>query len=128
MNNTMKKKILIVEDDNFLQKALVYALQENNFDIFSAVDGEEAMVLAKKESLDLILLEIILPKKDGFEVLEDLKADTKLAKIPVIFITNLGQREDVKKGLDLGAVGYIIKAHFKISDIINKINEVLNIK
>lgn len=124
----MKKKILIVEDDNFLQKALSYSLQENNFDIVSATDGEQAIELAKKENPDLILLDIILPKKDGFEVMEELKANPETNNIPVVFITNLGQRDDVKKGLELGAVGYIIKAHFKITDIVDKINEVLNIK
>ncbi|MDO8668749.1 MAG: response regulator [Candidatus Buchananbacteria bacterium] len=121
----MKKKILIVEDDNFLQKALGHALLENDFDIISAVSGEQAVPLAKNAKPDLILLDIILPKKDGFVIMEELKNDSAIASIPVIFITNLGQKEDVKKGLDLGAKGYIIKAHFKIADIIDKINEVL---
>lgn len=119
------KKILIVEDDNFLQKALSYSLQENNFDIISAIEGDQVLPLIKREKPDLILLDIILPKKDGFVIMEELKNDPTTADIPVIFITNLGQKEDVKKGLDLGASGYIIKAHFKISDIIEKINEVL---
>lgn len=121
----MKKKILIVEDDNFLQKALAYSLQESDFEIISAINGEEALVLADKEIPDLILLDIILPKKDGFMVMQELKENKITSKIPVIFITNLGQKEDVKRGLELGASGYIIKAHFKISDIVEKINEVL---
>lgn len=121
----MKKKILIVEDDNFLQKALAYSLQESDFEIISAINGEEALALADKEIPDLILLDIILPKKDGFMVMQELKENKITSKIPVIFITNLGQKEDVKRGLELGASGYIIKAHFKISDIVEKINEVL---
>ena len=122
------KTILIVEDDNFMQKALDFSLKENGFDILTAIDGKEAMVKIKKNKPDLILLDIILPKKDGFIVMEELMADEELAKIPVIFLTNLGQKEDVQKGLELGAAGYIIKAHFKISDIIDKINEVLEVK
>ena len=111
-----------------MQKALNFSLKESGFDIVTAIDGEEALKKIRQDKPDLVLLDIILPKKDGFMVMEELMADKDLAQIPVIFLTNLGQKDDVKKGLELGAAGYIIKAHFKIADIIDKIKEVLDIR
>lgn len=121
----MSKKILMIEDDNFMQKALRFTLQGDDYKIIVAVDGQLGIDMAKKEKPDLILLDIILPKIDGFDVLEKLKKDSIIKDIPVLILSNLGQKEDVEKGLKLGAVGYIIKAHFKLEDVVKKIKEIL---
>jgi two-component system phosphate regulon response regulator PhoB/two-component system alkaline phosphatase synthesis response regulator PhoP len=119
------KNILIVEDDNFMEKSLSFTLKDEGYKIDTAVDGEEALDKASKLNLDLILLDIILPKIDGFEVLEKIKENPKTKDIPVLILSNLGQKDDVEKGLKLGATGYIIKAHFKLEDVVNKIKEIL---
>jgi DNA-binding response OmpR family regulator len=119
------KKILIVEDDSFMEKSLSFTLKEEGYGVDIARDGEEALDKIEKIDLDLILLDIILPKIDGFEVLEKIKENPKTKKMPVIILSNLGQKEDVERGLKLGANGYIIKAHFKLEDVINKIKDIL---
>jgi len=121
----MPKKILIVEDDNFMQKSLSFTLKEEGYEIIVASDGEVAILKLEKEKPDLILLDIILPKIDGFEVLEKLKDKKATKDIPVIILSNLGQKDDVEKGLSLGADGYIIKAHFKLEDVVKRIKLIL---
>ena len=113
-----KKTILLVEDDIFLVAAYKDGLEREGFVINVATDGEEAMTQLAAEVPDLILLDLIMPVKDGFEVLEDLSKDAKLKKIPVIILTNLGQEEDVKRGKDLGAVDYLVKANYTLAEVI----------
>lgn len=120
-----KKKILIIEDDDVLQTALQEFLAGKGFEIISALDGEEGVKMAKMKNPDLILLDIILPKKDGYEVLKEIKSDQATQKIPVILLTNLGSLSDVEKALELGATTYLIKADYKLEEIVKKIKEIL---
>lgn len=118
-------KILFIEDEPNLQKAIDEVLKQEGFEILAALDGEKGLEVAKKEKPDLILLDLILPKKDGFEVLRELKADKELKDIPVIILTNLEGTGDVEKALDLGATTYLVKANYEIEDVLKKIKEFL---
>lgn len=120
-----KPKILIVEDDAFLAGIYAGKFEKEGFKVVLAQDGELALKTAKKELPDIVLLDILLPKLDGFEVLEQLKADAGLRHIPVILLTNLGQKEDVDRGLKLGAADYLIKAHFMPAETVDKVKKVL---
>lgn len=120
-----KTKILVVEDDSFLAGMYVTKLQLEHFNVALAGDGRLGLEKAKKMLPDLILLDILLPKMDGYEVLAELKKTPATAKIPVILLTNLGQKQDVLKGLSLGATDYLIKAHFMPSEVVDKIKQIL---
>ena len=117
----MAKKILIVEDDKFLRELIAQKLIKEGYDIAEAVDGEKGIKAVGEENPDLVLLDLILPGIDGFEVLSKMKEDPKLAQIPVIILSNLGQKDDIERGLKMGAVDYLIKAHFTPGEIIEKI-------
>lgn len=119
-------KILIVEDDQFLRDLFVMKLKKEGAKVIEAEDGEEALNKVKSEMPDLVLLDIVLPKLDGFEALKRIKSDETISKIPVIFLTNLGQQDEIDRGLRLGANSYIIKAHFTPSEVVAKIQEVMN--
>lgn len=121
----MSKKILIIEDDKFLRELIVRKVASEGFDVSEAVDGEEGVKLIKEMKPELILLDLILPGIDGFEVLGKVKEDPSLAQIPVIILSNLGQKEDIERGLKLGAVDYLVKAHFTPGEIIEKIKSIL---
>ena len=117
----MAKKILIVEDDKFLRELISQKLSNEGYKTIEAVNGEKGLESVKSEKPDIILLDLILPGIDGFEVLENIKKDSSLAQIPVIILSNLGQKEDIDRGLKLGADDYLIKAHFTPGEIIEKI-------
>jgi len=117
-------QILIVEDDKFLRELIAQKLVKEGYNISEAVDGEEGLKKAKEEKPDLVLLDLILPGIDGFEVLARMREEN-IGRIPVIILSNLGQKEDVEKGLKLGAVDYLVKAHFTPGEIIEKIKRVL---
>lgn len=119
------KKILIIEDDPFLSEMYAAKLSQENFQAELAVDGKEGLKKIQSCKPDLILLDIVLPKMDGFEILKKLKQDPKLKKIPVVLLTNLGQKNEVEKGLALGADEYIIKAHFTPTAVVAKVKEIL---
>jgi len=119
------KKILIVEDDKFLRELIVRKLNEEDFGVSEAVDGEEGIKKVIEEKPDLVLLDLILPGIDGFEVLARMKKESALSSIPVIILSNLGQKDDVEKGLKMGAIDYLIKAHFTPGEIIEKIKVAL---
>ena len=121
----MAKKILIVEDDKFLRELIARKLTDEGFEIVEAVDGEDGIKKIKETKPDLVLLDLILPSIDGFEVLSRVKEDASLASIPIIILSNLGQKEEVEKGLELGAADYLIKAHFTPGEIIEKIKNIL---
>ena len=121
----MVHKILLVEDDPFLLDMYSTKFKEVGFDVAIAQDGEMALVKAKEIMPELILLDVVLPKKDGFEVLKILKSDSVMAKIPVVMLTNLGLDSDVKRGLELGAQSYIIKAHFTPTEVVAKVKDIL---
>src|SRR3989338_173718 len=120
-----KRKILIVEDDAFLAGIYANKFEREGFQVFLGTDGEMGLKSAKKEIPDIVLLDILLPRLDGFEVLEKLKADEATKKIPVIMLTNLGQKEDIDKGLKMGAADYLIKAHFMPAETVEKVKKVL---
>lgn len=122
-----KIKILLVEDDPFLLNMYATKFEMENFKVVLAEDGEKGWRLAGKEEPAIILLDIILPKMSGFDVLEKLKADEKTKNIPVILLTNLSQRDEIKRAMELGAVDYLIKAHFMPSEVVEKIKKVLKI-
>jgi len=123
--SSVKQKVLIIEDDRFLRELIARKLSDNDFVTVEAMDGEEGIKKVKEEKPDLILLDLILPSIDGFEVLSQIKKDENLKSIPVIILSNLGQKEEVEKGLKMGAVDYLIKAHFTPGEIIEKIKNVL---
>jgi DNA-binding response OmpR family regulator len=116
-------KILIVEDEDVLAKVLQEKFEEENFKVSIAVDGEEVLPMVKKFKPDAILLDIMLPKVDGLEVLESLQDDEDLKKIPVIVMSNLNGDEKIKKALELGAVDYMIKTQHPIKEVVEKVNE-----
>ena len=121
----MPKTILIVEDDKFLRELIAQKLTKEGYPLSEAIDGEDGIKKIKEEKPGLVLLDLILPGIDGFEVLSQMKEDPSVSSIPVIILSNLGQKEDVEKGLKLGAVDYLIKAHFTPGEIIEKIKAVL---
>ncbi len=120
-----KTSVLIVEDDAFLSNIYKTKFEMEGFAVTIADDGEAGFAIAKSKKPDIILLDILMPKMDGFMVLKELKADPKTQNIPVILLTNLGQKDDVTKGLKMGAADYLIKAHFKPSEIVEKVKKIL---
>ena len=120
-----KAKTLLVEDDSFLLSMYTVKFELEGFSVITAEDGEKGLSLVKKESPDIILLDIMLPKKDGFEVLRELKNDENTKTIPVILLTNLSQKNEVTQGLSLGANDYLIKAHFMPSEVVEKIKALI---
>ncbi|OGY93541.1 MAG: hypothetical protein A2406_02825 [Candidatus Komeilibacteria bacterium RIFOXYC1_FULL_37_11] len=123
-----KAKILFVDDDNFLRKVYKAELSEQGYDVILAADGEEGLEKAKIADPDLIILDMIMPKKNGFEVLTELQNDHNTQNIPVIILSNLGQEDDIKKGLDLGAVDYLVKDNITLTTIVEKVSLYLNSK
>ena len=118
-------KILLIEDDPFLLSMYSTKFEAEGFVVLSADDGEKGLEVAKKEYSDIILLDILMPKMNGFEVLEKLKADERAKNIPVILLTNLNQKDEIEKGLILGADDYLIKAHFMPSEVVTRIKKIL---
>jgi len=119
-------KILIVEDDKFLRELMVRKLtSEHSFEVLSAMDGESGLKAMKDQKPDLVLLDLILPGISGFDVLEKIKEEQCLTGMPVIILSNLGQQDDVEKGMKLGAIDYMVKAHFTPNEILVKIKQVL---
>jgi len=124
----MAKKILIIEDDKFLRKVIDKKLSKEGYLVIEAVDGEKGLKAVKDKKPDLVLLDLVLPEMDGFEVLAKMKKDPSLSNIPVIILSNLGQKDDIEKGLKMGAVDYLIKAHFTPGEVVNRIEAALNSK
>jgi len=119
------KRIIVIEDDVILLKALNVDLLSNGFEVVSATNGNNGLELIKKEYPDLILLDLVMPEMDGFGVLEALKKDKKLSHIPVIVLSNLSQRADIEKALNLGAIDFFEKATTNLEKLTDKINEIL---
>lgn len=119
-----KKKILIIEDDPVAIKAFEEQLGDQ-FGIEYAYDGEVGLEKLKKDKPDLIILDIIMPKMPGFDVLRQIKGDPKTTDIPVIIVSNLGQESEIQKGKKLGADEYFIKTELSLSTLLNKIKETL---
>ena len=125
-NKTTIHKILIIEDDRSLARLYQIKLEKSGYEIQVAYDGEEGFEQITSYQPDIILLDIIIPKIDGFEVLRRLKADASLKSIPVILLTNLGQEEDMAKGKALGANDYLIKANFTPAEVVKKMEGIFN--
>ena len=119
-------KILFIEDEEALQRAMGDALTSKGYTLIKTLDGEIGLAAALKEQPDLILLDLILPKKNGFEVLGELKKDPATKNIPVIVLTNLEGSNDVEQALSLGATTYLVKANYNLEDVLGKIERVLN--
>lgn len=119
------KSILLIEDDPFLIDIYATKLKESGFSVEVATDGEQALSKAKEKKLDLIVLDIVLPQIDGWEILKKIKSDPKLKNLKVIILSNLGQKEEVEKGINLGAIKYLIKAHYTPSQVVEEIKKIL---
>lgn len=123
MNKNSKYKILLVEDNKFLSKAYQDGLLRAGFKVIIALDGVEAIEKIKGELPDLILLDLIMPLKNGFEVLEEIKKDNEFKNIPIIILSNLGQDSDINRGKELGAEDYLIKSDWSIQGVVDKVKE-----
>ncbi len=119
-----KKKVVVVEDDTLLRDLLVKKLLRENFDAVGCVDAKAAFRQFDQEKPDVILLDLILPETDGFEILTQIKASQDLSHIPVLILTNHGQKEDVDRALKLGAQDFLVKANFTLSEIIERVQMV----
>jgi len=119
------KKILFIEDEYTLQKTFGEILKPEGYEVIPALDGEMGLRLAKNKKPDLILLDLILPKVNGFEVLKKLKAEVETKDIPVIVLTNLEGIGDIDKAIELGATTYLIKADYSLEEVVEKIKKAL---
>lgn len=119
-------KILVAEDDRFLSTAYRAKLTKSGFEVQMATDGEEALTaLADGFNPDIILLDLVMPRKDGFATLEGIRAQAQYAQTPIIVASNLGQKEDLDKAKGLGATDYVIKSDMSLDGLITKINSLL---
>ena len=118
-------KILVIEDDKFLRELIIQKLLKEGYTTAVAVDGEEGVKKIKEEKPDLVLLDIILPGIDGFEVLKKAKEDGEIKDVPIVILSNLGQQDDIDKGVQLGAKDYLIKAEFTPGEIVQKVKDIL---
>ena len=121
----MASKILVAEDDQFILKAMTTKLTKEGFEVKIAVDGVQLMEILKSYIPNLIILDLLMPKKDGFEVLKEVKADQKLKKIPIIIASNLGQQNDIQQVIDLGATDYLVKSELTLENLVQKIKNIL---
>jgi CheY-like chemotaxis protein len=119
------RRVLLAEDDRFLRRAAEARLRRRGLDVLTAADGEEALRLARAEPLDLILLDVIMPKLEGFQVLKALKEDEATARIPVIILSNLEQERDVAQAKALGAIAFLVKAHLSLQDLVDRVDAAL---
>lgn len=124
----MSQRILLVEDDPFLVDIYKSKLNESGFEVVVARDGEEALRKFSENELHLVILDIVLPRMDGWEVLRMIKEQSDSKKIPVLIFSNLGQKAEIEKGFGLGATEYLIKAHYTPSEVVKKIKNILSDK
>lgn len=127
-DNKLGIKVLLVEDDSFLREICSKKLVKEGFTVFEAIDGEQVVQEIESIEPDIVLLDIILPAIDGFGVLKNIREHTngKINQIPVIMLSNLGQEDDIKKAMEMGANNYLVKAHFTTDEIVEKIKKLLN--
>ncbi len=126
MADISSKKVLVVEDDVFLAQLLTNRIAKVGAQVLRAADGEEGVKIIKQSRPDLVLLDLILPKKSGFELLEDMRSDPSTQGTPVIIVSNLGQESDVVRGKELGAVEYFIKAKTSIDGLVERVKAILS--
>ena len=125
MSKNKKTKVLIIEDDSYISDMYRIKLESENFEVLIAKDGIIGIKTMEKQKPDIVLLDIVMPKVDGFSVLKIIKKNQELKEIPVVLLTNLSQKENVERGFELGADSYIIKAHFTPSEVVEKIKNIL---
>lgn len=123
-----KIKVLLIEDEEMLANMYEVKFQNEGFELIKALDGSQGLKLAQENTPDFILLDIIMPKMDGFAVLKNLKEDPKTQNVPVILLTNLGQEEDIERGKKLGAVGYLVKANITPAEVVAEVKKHLGAK
>jgi DNA-binding response OmpR family regulator len=119
------QNILLVEDDPFLIDIYTTKLKESGFSVEVANDGDAALKKARENKPDLVILDIVLPQIDGWEILRKIKSEPEFKNLKVIILSNLGQKEEVEKGIKLGAVKYLIKAHYTPSQVIKEIKKTI---
>lgn len=119
------KKILVIEDDPTLNKIYEIKLKSAGFEVIIATNGESGLESAQSFQPDLIILDLLIPRKDGFEVLSELKKNGLTKKIPVLITSNLGEEDNIEKGMDLGAAQYLVKSNSSITELINKIKKLV---
>jgi len=124
-NDGEKKVVMIVEDDEFLRSLTAKRVEKEGYKIEVAVDGENAISLLDTLKPNLILLDLLLPGKDGFEVLKKIRSLDAMKAVPVIIFSNLGQKEDIEKAKALGVDDFLIKANFTLDDVVTKINKLV---
>ena len=123
--NDQPRRILVAEDDRFLRKAAEMALKRRGYTVLTAANGEEALRTAQSALPDLVLLDLIMPKLNGFDVLQALKKDAPTAHIPVIILSNLGQERDVQQAMEAGAAAYLIKGDLSLQSLVERVEEAL---
>lgn len=121
----MSKKILIAEDDKYLANAYRVKLEKEDFEVLIVAQGRELLDEVEEYKPDLILLDLLMPVMDGFEALKKLKEDRNTKDIPVLIASNLGQKADLDKGMELGAEDYIVKSNLSLKNVVKKIKELL---
>jgi DNA-binding response OmpR family regulator len=122
---TERKRILLVEDDRFLRRACEASLQQRGFDVTTATDGEQALLLLRTEPFALVLLDLLMPKKPGIEVLAELRADERTRALPVLILSNSSREEDKRRAVELGAAGYYVKANLSLKALGEEITRLL---
>lgn len=127
MANSKEIKILVIDDDPFILDMYVLKFKDQGFQIDIATDGKIGLEKIKSFKPDMVLLDVVMPKMDGFDVIKKLKEENEPCPFKILFLTNFGQKEDVERGMRLGADGYIIKAHFTPSEVVAKVKEILKI-
>ena len=119
------KQILFIEDESALQKTVGEVLRQEGFEVLPALNGEIGIRLAKEKKPDLIIVDLVLPKRNGFEVIEDLKEDEGTKDIPIIVLTNLEDLKGIQRAIDLGATTYLVKSNYRLEEVVEKIKGVL---
>jgi DNA-binding response OmpR family regulator len=127
LKRKIKKKILIVEDDPFISDIYSTSLTGQGFETELAFNGEEALEKLRKQKFDLMILDVLMPKKDGFAVLKEIRLNPSL-KVPVLMLSNLNGEECVKMGMELGAEDFVVKTHFTPQEVVQKIKEIIETK
>jgi CheY-like chemotaxis protein len=125
MGDSVGKKILVVEDDQFYSSIFQKKLTLEGYQVTLAADGEQCLKAARELTFDLILLDMVMPVKDGLQTLKELKADEALQKIPVIILSNLGQESDVEDTKNLGAIDFIVKSNMSVQQMVEKVGKYL---
>lgn len=119
------KQVLLIEDDPFLIDIYTTKLRESGFSIEVATDGKEGLRKLKEKKFQLLVLDIVLPHIDGWKILNEIKNEKKLKNLKIMILSNLGQKEEIKKGLEFGASKYLIKAHYTPSEVVDEIKKLL---